>query len=86
MLFKEAIDNLKAGKFVGRNAWKAECGYLVFLPGLTHFLKVTTQPKPQVIPWAADIADSVSDDWAVYEPHFLEAAPHVQAVQESDAA
>jgi len=82
MLFAEAIENLKKGKFVGRNAWQAECGYLVYLPGLTHFLKVTTQPKPNVVPWAADIAEAISDDWNVLEPQNLES----KSVQSNDGA
>lgn len=72
MFFSDAVKELKDGKFVGRDKWDIECGYLVCLPGLTHFLKVTTQPKPQVIPWAADIEDSVSDDWKIIERHECE--------------
>ncbi len=72
MKFAEAVSNLKDGEFVSRDKWDMECGYLVYLPGLTHFLKVTTQPKPNVIPWAADIEDAISEDWKVIERNMCE--------------
>lgn len=80
MKYQEAVDLLIAGKYVTRPAWKDSNGYLVFLPGLTHFLQVTTQPKSNVVPWAADIESSSANDW-------IEINPAVQAVEEvSDAA
>lgn len=68
MKYQEAVELLVAGKYVTRPSWNDTNGYLVFLPGLTHFLHVTTQPKPTVVPWAADIESSSSADWEAIDP------------------
>lgn len=70
MNYTEAKDALLAHKYVTRNCqqWNDELAYLVFLPGLTHFLKVTLVPKANVVPFAADIENSHANDWEVIEP------------------
>lgn len=80
MKYQEAVSLLISGKYVTRPAWKDSTGYLVFLPGLTHFLLVTTQPKSNVVPWAADIESSSAEDWVEINP-----AIQVESVQD-DAA
>jgi len=59
------------GDYVSREKWDSECGYLVNLPGLQHFLKVMTQPEPKVLPWAAVKEDSLADDWKVVSPNLV---------------
>jgi hypothetical protein len=81
MLYHEAVAELLAGKFVARKTWEAEIGYLVCLPGLTHFLKVTLQPKSNVVPYAVDIADSMADDWDVIDRAKVITPPVVPPVQ-----
>lgn len=67
MLFEEAVKELKKGSnyFVTRDKWEEECGYLVFLPGVPHFIKVTTQPQPGVASWAATREDVEATDWKI---------------------
>ena len=72
MKYQDAVELLIAGKYVTRPTWNESNGYLVFLPGLTHFLHVTTQPKPAVVPWAADVENSSVNDWEQIFPAFPE--------------
>lgn len=69
MNYQNAKDALLSNKFVTRSikGWVDEMAYLVNLPGLTHFLKVTLVPKPNVVPWAANIEDSHAEDYEVVE-------------------
>lgn len=70
MNYIEAKDVLLSHKYVTRkcNEWDGELAYLIFVPGLTHFLKVTLIPKSNVVPWAANIEESDAADWEVVEP------------------
>lgn len=63
MRYEEAVGDLIKGLYVTRPSWKEEAGYLVRIPGITNFLKVTMQPKPNIVPWAADVENSLADDW-----------------------
>jgi len=67
MNFYEAGKALDDGKFVSRSAWHDQASYLVALPGVVNYLKINMQPKPEVIPWAANRVDSSADDWFVIE-------------------
>lgn len=69
MLYLEACHHLMKGHYVARDKWDVECGYLVNLPGVLHFLKITTQPESKVVPWAAVKEDSLADDWKVVAPN-----------------
>lgn len=69
MRYQEACDHLMKGEYVSRDKWDSECGYLVDLSGLIHFLKVITQPESKVQPWAAVKEDSLADDWKVVTPN-----------------
>lgn len=82
MNYQEAKDALLAYKFVTRacDKWKNEVGYLVFLPGLTHFLRANLVPTPNVIPWAANIEDSHAHDWEIVEPACLKLPEEVKEV------
>jgi hypothetical protein len=68
MNFQEAADALDSGNFVSREAWSEQLSYLVALPGVVNFLKVNLQPKPEVLPWAANREDSSAKDWFVTLP------------------
>jgi len=81
MKYQEAVDSLLKGLFVTREVWNVQNGYLAYMPGITHFLRVNTQPKPEVIPWAVNVEDSIADDWTVINPF----AEKVE-VQKVDAA
>ena len=65
MLFEEAVKELKKGSnhFVTRRKWEAECSYIVRLPGVPQYIKVTLQPQPGVSSWAATMDDIESADW-----------------------
>ena len=67
MNFQEAGEALDQGKFVSRTAWHDQVSYLVALPGVVNYLRVNIQPKPEVIPWAANRIDGRADDWFVIE-------------------
>ncbi len=69
MKYQEACEHLMKGEYVSRDAWDKECGYMVCLPGVLHFLKVTTQPESKLQPWAAIKEDSLADDWKVVAPN-----------------
>jgi len=71
MLYQEACERLMKGEYVARGKWDSECGYLVNLPGLLHFLKVMTQPESKVIPWAAVKEDSLAEDWKIVAPNLV---------------
>ena len=71
MLYQEAVASLMNLNYVTRPCWEAEGGYLVRVPGITHFLKVSMQPKPQVVPWAADIESSSATDWVEVDANEL---------------
>jgi len=71
MKFQEAVENLSLGNYVMRDSWENECGYLVELPGVMHFLKVVSQPEPKVTSWAATREDSKAEDWKVIVPAHL---------------
>lgn len=66
MVFNEAVEALISGKYVSRESWqKDDASYLCFLPGIGNFLKVTVQPKPNVVPWASDIDAATANDWII---------------------
>lgn len=67
MIFQDAIGALLEGKFVTREIWNDEGGYLVCLPGLTHPLKTVIQPKPECRPWAPDMSDCTATDWNIVD-------------------
>lgn len=72
MNFQEAGEALDELKFVSRVAWHDQGSYLVALPGITNYLRVNMQPKPEVIPWAANRVDSRADDWFIIEKSQLQ--------------
>jgi uncharacterized protein YchJ len=63
MHFVDAIHCLLKGKFVQRQTWSDKGDYLVYLPGMTHFILASTDPKPQAQAWAPNIEDSNAVDW-----------------------
>lgn len=68
MKYEEAVQLLLSGKYVSRIAWQSQNGYLAYLPGLSHFLQVVTQPSPNVTAWAAEIDSSNAEDWIEIQP------------------
>ncbi len=70
MKYQDAADLIKmtTGKFITRKIWESQLSYLVSLPGITNFLRVNIQPKPEVVPWAANKEDTYADDWELVDP------------------
>jgi hypothetical protein len=63
MLLKDALDLLKVGKFVCRESWTMEDGYLSLMPGMLHIWKIVLHPAPNAGNYIFSYADLVGDDW-----------------------
>lgn len=67
MLFQEALDLLKAGEIVHREAWTLEDGYLSLMKGMTHVWKIVLQPAPNAGNYIFSVADLTANDWKKFE-------------------
>lgn len=67
MLLKEALELLQEGKFVCREAWTLDDGYLSFLPGMKHVWKIVLQPSPNAGNYIFSYEDLVESDWKEFE-------------------
>ncbi len=67
MLLQEALELLKEGEVMCRQAWSLEDGYLVFMKGMTHVWKIVLQPSPNAGNYIFSLADLVADDWKQFE-------------------
>lgn len=66
MLFAEALDLLKSGKNVSRDAWAKEDGYLVLLEGMKHVWKILTHPGPNAGNHIFRVDELSATDWCEY--------------------
>lgn len=82
MLFQEALELLKAGEIVCREAWTLEDGYLTFMKGMTHVWKIVLHPSPNAGNYIFSVEDLCANDWKIFE---LPQAP-VEVVPEVEAA
>lgn len=78
MIFTEALEQLKAGKPMRREAWPDSEGYLKILPDMGYVWKIVTQPNPNAGNFIFSIADFDGCDWVEY------VAPK-PAIEETDA-
>lgn len=67
MLFLEAMEQLKAGNTMHRNAWKLEDGYLKLLPGMSFVWKIVLLPNPNAGNYIFSVEDFMADDWQEFE-------------------
>ena len=64
MLFKEVVEELKAGKYCARDAWNSTGMYLVIIPGVVSILQTTLTPQGiNVSNWLPLVVDFEADDW-----------------------
>lgn len=68
MKYQEAVELVVEGVYVRRKLWETTNSYLAHLPGITNLLRVNLQPKPEVIPWAVNLEDSLAQDWEEVQP------------------
>lgn len=68
MKYQEAVELVVEGVYVRRKLWQSTNSYLAHLPGITNLLRVNLQPKPEVIPWAVNLEDSLAQDWEEVHP------------------
>lgn len=71
MLFKEALDVLKAGKALRRLSWKNEEGYLQLMPGMKYVWKIILHPQPNAGNFIFAIDDFTADDWVEFDANAL---------------
>jgi hypothetical protein len=69
MDFLQMLENIMKGKFLQRKKWADMGDYIAYFPGMPNFVKVTTQPKPQMSAWAPDVEDSNATDWLLVDPY-----------------
>jgi hypothetical protein len=67
MLFLEALEELKAGEAMRREAWDFKEGYLKILPDMNHVWKIVTDPNPNAGNFIFSVEDFDSNDWVKYE-------------------
>lgn len=67
MLFKEALELLKSGEAMRREAWPMDEGYLKILPGMKHVWKIVLVPNPNAGNFIFSIEDLDEDDWKKFE-------------------
>lgn len=82
MLFKEALDALIEGKYVGRSSW-TDGKYLVFLPGNTSVFQISFNSPTggiNVVNYLWLVTDFQSEDWEVYNKRDDVPPPHAAPV------
>lgn len=69
MNFEEALNLLKAGRYLQRTGWNGQGMYVYLVPArgpyLAHLMLHTA--RFEHVPWLASQTDLLSDDWKVYE-------------------
>jgi len=78
MKFEEAAKYLEKGDYVQRASWSSTGEYIVALPGIPHYWKITTQPQQNAGIWVFTREDYLADDFEVF--------PKVNSVPCEDAA
>ncbi len=67
MLLLEALELLKSGAEVSREAWSFEDGYLCFMPGMHHVWKIVLAPNPNAGNYIFSMEDLLASDWKKFE-------------------
>ncbi|HHF7341058.1 TPA: MW1434 family type I TA system toxin [Legionella anisa] len=67
MLLQEALELLKAGEVVCREAWSEQDGYLTFLKGMSHIWKIMIHPAPNAGNYIFTFEDLTASDWKKFE-------------------
>jgi len=67
MLFQEALELLKSGEAMHREAWPESEGYLKILPGMLHVWKIMLVPNPNAGNFIFSIEDFYATDWKKFE-------------------
>lgn len=88
MLFTDALNELKAGKYMRRTNWTREEGYIVFMPGMIHAWKIIPHPNPNAGNHIFSVEEMTASDWEVIDPVFFSVHEVAKAapVAEVDAA
>lgn len=63
MLFTEALQELKTGKYLVRESWEEKDGYIVFMPGMTHCWKILPHPNPNAGNHIFSMEEMCAEDW-----------------------
>lgn len=63
MLLSEALVMLEQGKYVCRDKWTLEDGYLSLMPGMQHVWKIVLQPSPNAGNYIFSFEDMKASDW-----------------------
>ena len=63
MLFTEALEHLKEGKYISRPTWNITGEYIVLMPGMPYIWKILTQPNPNAGNWLPLMDDLLATDW-----------------------
>lgn len=67
MNFEEAAKHLEDGEYVQRSAWSSTGEYLVALPGIPHYWKITTQPAQNAGIWVFTREEHRAEDYEVFK-------------------
>ncbi len=67
MLLQEAIEQLKSGKVLCREAWTIEDGYLKLMPGMAYIWKIVLKPTPNAGNYIFSFDDLIASDWKEFE-------------------
>lgn len=86
MIYQEAVKSLMDGKYVTRPCWESEGAYLVCLPGLKNFLRVSCLPQGGINGWGADVEASIAEDWLEIDPESVIKQEPKDEVNEIDPA
>ena len=83
MLFQEALESLKSGEVLCREAWTREDGYLSLMKGMTHVWKIVLHPAPNAGNYIFSVEDLCASDWKLFElPKAAVEAEVAELVQE----
>jgi hypothetical protein len=67
MLFQEALEMLRNGEVMCREAWTLEDGYLKLMPGMKHIWKIVLHPAPNAGNYIFSLEDLIASDWKRFE-------------------
>lgn len=67
MLFQEALEGLRAGEVLCREAWTLTDGYLKLMPGMKHVWKIVLEPTPNAGNYIFSVDDLIASDWKRFE-------------------
>lgn len=67
MNFNEALDQLKAGEELRREAWPFDDGYLQLMKGMKYVWKIMLVPNPNAGNFIFSSEDFLANDWVKFE-------------------